>query len=52
MCILKSPCRDLINKGKYVGQDILNAICICKALLKISFINEQRYNNVELNMSA
>lgn len=29
-------CSALINKGKYNGQDIINAICICKALLKIT----------------
>lgn len=47
-----NTCRALINKGKYVGQDILNAIRICKALLKITgvFINEQKYNSVKLNM--
>lgn len=26
----------LINKGKYVGQDTLTAIRICKALLKVT----------------
>lgn len=31
-----NACGALINKGKYVGQDILNAICICKNLLKIT----------------
>lgn len=31
-----NACSVLINKEKYVGQDILNAICICKALLKIT----------------
>lgn len=31
-----NACSALINKGKYVGQDILNVICICKALLKIT----------------
>lgn len=31
-----NACSALINKGKYVGQDTLNAICICKALLKIA----------------
>lgn len=47
-----NTCSALINKEKYVGQDILNAIRICKALLKITgvLINEQKYNSVKLNM--